>query len=242
MWPFDIFSKLFNLGINEPTVNEKETAELVAMITPIDEDFRVLNIKLMQEIYELKAENIKLKAEILDLNKKINDIIPFVDKTGFNQFLSDGFNNWYNSNKTYNNIRKQDENIYVCGFNIFSSDIKISRNFQVIGENIKKVEIYVNNIIIWDKNFDIPNKDPVFQPFKQGLLFIDSFVEIKIEAESITDCCITEFELSEKFINEIKNRNIMVKYKGKYHVFKAPYWIKPTPDISSSDEDIIRLT
>ena len=118
----------------------------------------------------------------------------------------------------------------------------IYRNFQVIGENIKKVEIYVNNIIIWDKNFDIPNKDPVFEPFKQGLLFINSFIEIKIEAEYVMYCCITEFELPEKFINEIKNKTILVKYKRKYHAFKSPHWIQPTPNVSVSDEYIIWLT
>lgn len=66
MWPFDIFSKFFNLSVYTETADEKETAELVAMITPNDKDLSIINIKLTQEIYELKAE-------ILDLNNKIND-------------------------------------------------------------------------------------------------------------------------------------------------------------------------
>lgn len=66
MWLFDIFSKFFNLSVYTETADEKEPAELVSMITPNDKDLSIINIQLTQEIYELKAE-------ILNLNKKINE-------------------------------------------------------------------------------------------------------------------------------------------------------------------------
>lgn len=188
---------------------------------------------LEAENFNLTKEIHKLNKEILDLNKKFNELSYKTDENiVLKEFLVNGIDNdnYEMSQASYvcKFSNEKTRNFHFEDYNDYNINNSTIQHFELVGINIKKIQIEVQGMEIWSMINEHSSFNPQLikhRPFKHGLLFRHAHVVIKVTADYITEFRVMERKLPDDILAKLRDKYIMVKYNDKHNIFKDGTWI-----------------